>query len=160
MTDTFDEEMTGKECGLIKHLGKRNYQLKNEQDAHKKAVNVAMLMIYNYSSANEGEKNVLEYLRKTDTWLNAYQLTNIKEYTNKKGVVSLTHYNQNDKYVGSVKKLGETPIYVETMTEMRHDNLHLWSVVLKHRHTDEENIFVVPVKQNTRYLIKKTIKTI
>tara|TARA_R110000868_G_C10318049_1_gene712829 strand:+ start:9 stop:458 length:450 start_codon:yes stop_codon:yes gene_type:complete len=147
-----DIEMTGKECGLIKHLGRRNYQLSNEIDAHKKAVNIAMLMIYKTTPAmRTGEHMVLEYLRLTDTWLNAYVLTTIDEYENKKGVVSMVHYNQNGKYVGSVKKLGDTPIYQLCMTRITSDNYHLWSVVKTgDSYNDDENVFVEPVEQTTR----------
>ena len=152
MTDPHNANMTGKECGLIKHLGIRNHQLHRETDAHKKAVKVAMIMIYkNTPAMRTGEHMVLEYLRQTDTWLKAWCLTTIDEYTNKKGVVSMVHYNQNGNYVGSVKKLGEEPIYVETMTECRVENYHLWTVLQTgDDYNDNYNVFVKAVEQPTR----------
>jgi len=39
--------------------------------------------------------------------------TTIGSYTNKKNKTSLVHYTDNNKYFGSVEKLGDSPIYYE-----------------------------------------------
>ena len=38
----------------------------------------------------------------------------IKDYTNKRGVVSKAHYSAYGNYIGSVKKLGDKPIKVDS----------------------------------------------
>ena len=45
----------------------------------------------------------------------------IGEYTNKKGEKSQAHFTDNGNYIGSVKKLGEEPIYYEGNFQIRKD---------------------------------------
>tara|TARA_R110000787_G_C13177826_1_gene421478 strand:+ start:175 stop:594 length:420 start_codon:yes stop_codon:yes gene_type:complete len=55
------------------------------------------------------EKSMFDYVIKFDIHRPYKGLTEIKDYTNKKGVVSKAHFNCN-RYMGSVKQNGDKPI--------------------------------------------------
>ena len=103
-------EPTGKEMGLIKSLSARNCELFNIKEKMDIIYKTACLSIYKYG----GIIGIWEYMDEVKIWGIGLKLSEIKEYKNKKGYVSLSHYNMNGKYFGSVKKLGDKPIMVET----------------------------------------------
>ena len=54
--------------------------------------------------------NMWEYVIRFSIRFKYNGLTTIGDYTNKKGVVSQAHFNNNGSYMGSVRKLGLVPI--------------------------------------------------
>jgi hypothetical protein len=123
-------ENTPKEKGLIKNLSRRNRQLQWTTDELSMTRAVAKNMIYRLG----GEQELYNYLVAIDTRTKAYKLTEIGDYTNKKGITSKAHYTQNGNYYGSVRTHGDTPIYVLTETQVEEDNKHLWKVSDKQPH--------------------------
>jgi hypothetical protein len=103
MTDK-NEITTSKEMGLIKHLSKRNTQLKNQTNYVEELTKNALEMIYELGG------DVFDYAVKTGMTGKAYGMSEIRDYYNKKGVMSLVHYNKYGYYVGTVKQLGDKPI--------------------------------------------------
>ena len=57
--------------------------------------------------------NMWEYVIRFSIRFKYNGLTTIGDYTNKKGVVSQAHFNNNGSYMGSVRKLGLVPIKCE-----------------------------------------------
>jgi len=136
------EQSTPKEKGLIKNLSARNSQLFHEQQAHKIAKQKALNMIYEISVGRKIFPHIFTYLQDTDTQAQAYLLTKIGEYKNKKGVVSLAHFNANGKYIGSVKARGDKPFYVLTWTRVTLVNGEdLWTI----EKNEEGNVYLKPI---------------
>ena len=137
-------EHTGLEKGLIKNLSKRNGQLYFEQQAHKKAKKNALDMIWKLSTdGTEGKKNIIEYLELCGYMEQAYLPTEIGEYENKKGVKSMAHFNENGKYIASVRAKGDKPFYVLTWTAVVEGKEDLWNI----RTTAQGNVYLEPVKK-------------
>ena len=99
-----ENDYTPKEMGLIKHLSRRNHQLKASRKDVKDLYTNALKMIYELGG------DVFEYAIKTEIEGKAYAMSVIGDYTNKKGIISKVHYNKNGYFIGSVKKLGDEPI--------------------------------------------------
>ena len=121
---TANPNPSGKEMGLIKLASKRNQQLVWKMEELKKSYKVACEMLYSVG----GEDKVFDFYKKVGFWSEAFHLSNIDDYTNKKGHKSLAHFNNNGKYIGSVSKLGRFPIYVLAMMEVNDENRHLWKI--------------------------------
>ena len=137
-------EHTGLEKGLIKGLSKRNSELHFAQQSLKKAKQEALNMIWDLSP-NERDKyfNILTYLEKNGVMEQAYLPTKIGEYVNKKGVKSMAHFNQNDKYIGSVKARGEEPFYVLTWTRvLTVFEEELWTI----QKNEQGNVYLKAIK--------------
>jgi len=130
MNSQNDSGLTGKEQGLVKHLSRRNKQLGWEQDQHKKDKREAMKLLYKFG----GEDACWEYMVNIGEWRQAYLPTTIGEYENKKGKVSLAHFNANGKYVGSVRAKGEEPFLTITNTQMTEGKKELWKFNPTHFH--------------------------
>ena len=130
MASTTNMESTPKEMGLIKNLARRNGELAYEKECHAKAKREAMNMLWKMSkySLSEKQRLIIEYLENTGTNAQAYLPTKIDEYINKKGVKSMAHYNQNGKYISSVKAMGDRPYLVLTWTPVTIDKIDLWIV--------------------------------
>ena len=107
---TEQQQTTGKEMGLIKSLSARNGELFNTKEKMNTIHTTATRSIYKYG----GIAGIWEYMNEVKIWGICLKLSVIKEYKNKKGYVSLSHFNQNGKYFNSVKKLGDKPIMIET----------------------------------------------
>jgi hypothetical protein len=102
-------EHTGKEMGLIKHLSTRNRQLSWKEQANIKARVTAIQMFCKIDI-----QLAVDYILEVGGFFAQKKaMTEVKEYTNKKGKVSLHHFNPNDNFVGSVHKLGPEPIECE-----------------------------------------------
>jgi hypothetical protein len=97
-------ESTPKERGLIKSLSKRNRQLSWQCNRNDLVIKTALRLLH----AAGGD--VYQFATEAQVWAETKGKTHIGEYTNKKGVTSLAHFNPNSTYVGSVKKLGINPI--------------------------------------------------
>ena len=143
--DDFDQS-TPKEKGLIKNLSKRNYQLSDCAIALKKAKQEALNMIWDLSPDERSKySNIFTYLEKNNHWEQAYLPTKIGEYLNKKGIKSLAHFSQNDKYIGSVKSRGDKPFYILTFTRVysyAQPNA-LWTI----EKNEDGNVYLKPVKK-------------
>ena len=119
------ENMTGKEQGLIKHLSCRNTQLKWKCDELDTAHQVACGMLYQMGGADK----VFEYYEGCEFWAQAYLMTTIGDYTSKKtGKISKAHFSQNGCYIGSVYKMGDSPVKMLQNTKVYVKDKHLWKV--------------------------------
>ena len=140
------EQSTPKEKGLIKNLSARNSQLFHEQQAHKIAKQRALNMIYELSTDERSRyQNIFKYLEETETKAQAYLPTKIGEYENKKGVVSMAHFNANGKYVGSVRAKGDKPFYVLTWTRVYiyYTQNDMWTI----EKDKEGNVYLKPIQK-------------
>ena len=99
-------ELTKKEMGLIKHLSRRNYIIAELNDELNTAYDTALKMIFQLGG------DLFAYAEQTGMTGIAYELSTIKTYTNKNGKDHLAHFNRNNTYFGSVKKLGKDPVKV------------------------------------------------
>ena len=121
---SLQQEMTPKEMGLIKHLSFRNYQLRDKTEMLNESIILACKMLWDIG----GEEQVKIYRCGLGGWEKAFQLTNISEYTNKKGMVHHAHFTQQGKYVGTTNKLGNIPIYTLQYVFISEDSFHLWKI--------------------------------
>ena len=101
------ENLTSKEKGLIKHLSTRNYQLDSSDLLNKQLMEKSSKTIMKYGGVDAIKEFRIDYGKSEKGWCP----TTIRDYTNKKGFKSLAHFNGN-KYIGSVKANGKTPIAV------------------------------------------------
>ena len=102
-------EISPKEMGLIKHLSTRNRQLSWKEQANITARMTAVQMFCKIDT-----DLAVEYILEVGGFFaQKTAKTEIKEYTNKKGVTNLHHFNPNGNFVGSVHKLGPDPIDCE-----------------------------------------------
>ena len=74
-------------------------------------------LIKSWQESNNPEKLAWDYIENAPftTWKSIKSdligiYSKIDVYENKKGVKSQAHYTQNDKYLGSVKSLGDKPV--------------------------------------------------
>tara|TARA_R100001440_G_scaffold773_3_gene2519 strand:+ start:767 stop:1198 length:432 start_codon:yes stop_codon:yes gene_type:complete len=113
-------EPTPKDHENIKGLSKRNRQLSWEVNKTELLTKTGLRLLH----AAGGD--VYEFATEAQLWAKTKGKTHIGEYTNKKGVTSLVHYNPNSKYVGSVTKLGEEPVdcYYNSLVDR---NLHIFN---------------------------------
>ena len=121
------DSLTPKEKGLIKHLSRRNYQLEEKQEDLYTAIWVALKMLHSCGG------DVYEYAKGTRLGDDAWGMTHIGDYVNKKGYTSQAHYNPNNKYIGSVNKMGNKPVKCLywthiTMDKFRYDEKQNWFV--------------------------------
>ena len=117
---------SGKEMGLIKHLSTRNTQLKWEGDKSTNLMKTAlnMLWVFGIRGADTTQPDmVAHYILDTGEFCGYKNVMSyIGNYTNKKGVTTLAHYNPNNTYIGSVKKLGDKPVACKILKRLCRDN--------------------------------------
>lgn len=116
-----DNEVIGLKTQVKRQVGLKNYetQVGNHNrkcmvDAWKCMYNVGIRnelieLIWRHISDENGFGNVWFSCMSADVGL----MSVIKPYTNKKGQTQPAHFSINDKYIGSVSKLGNKPISYE-----------------------------------------------
>ena len=124
MTDTTP---TPKEKGLIKHLSNRNYENTRLGERLHKATTTASSMLYDIDP-----KLVLKYKCDIGDTAQAYFKTEIREYENKSGKKHLAHFKTGgywrSAYHGTVKKLGDEPVWYLSWTTITEKNIYMWEV--------------------------------
>tara|TARA_R110000764_G_scaffold85901_1_gene166553 strand:+ start:95 stop:511 length:417 start_codon:yes stop_codon:yes gene_type:complete len=91
------DELTGLECGLIKN----NNGLKWENKGLKEKLDLRTTFIINL--LKEDHTKLKEFYIAGDFWVKGLVMTELKEYTNKKGKKSMKHYVGN-RYVSPQPK--------------------------------------------------------
>jgi hypothetical protein len=117
-------EMTGMEKGLLKQCGYKKQTIKQLECKLENTMKISSRTIGNLG----GIQAVLNYRVDIGGWEQAYYLTRIDEYTNKKGHMSMAHYNRNGKYIGSVKRMGEQPVLTLCWTIVNENTIHKWEI--------------------------------
>jgi hypothetical protein len=107
-------EFTAREASLLIIAGQKKHTIEKLEEALAYQDSFMVKMVI------EGKMNCIElrkYLMEHPLTINVYVeskclglTTVIKEYTNKNGVTSLAHFSHHDKYLGSVKAMGNKPI--------------------------------------------------
>ena len=122
---------TGKERGLMKYLGLRKRQLRDTQRDLELATLHACRMLYDSTLwHDDAEKLVLEYRMRCRGQAQAYVMTRIGVYENKKGQKSMAHFSIYNNYLGSIKKLGDRPVHMLQWVQITKENIEkgLWKV--------------------------------
>ena len=104
----------------------RQVGLKEWESSCKDHTRKALLKSWRYVPVDKVEELIWDYLKgapfslwkKCNSELLGVKST-IGEYTNKKGEISQAHFTDNGNYIGSVKKLGEEPVYYEGNFKIR-----------------------------------------
>ena len=122
-----DTTLTSKEKGLIKHLSNRNYEKARLGERLHKATTTASSMLYDIDP-----KLVLKYKCEIGDTAQAYFKTHIAEYENKSGKTHLAHFKTGgywrSGYHGTVKNLGDKPVWYLSWTTITEENIHMWEV--------------------------------
>jgi hypothetical protein len=115
----------------------RQVGLKEWESSCKDHTKEALLKSWKYVPVDKVEELIWDYLENAPFTMwkkcnsEAFGIkSTIGEYTNKKGEISKAHFTQNGKYIDSVKKLGEEPIYYEGNFRIKKDKFRIDLTVL------------------------------
>ena len=115
------DELTGLECGLIKN----NNNLKWENKSLKEKLDARTTFIINL--LKDDHIKLKEFYIAGDFWVKGYKMTELKEYTNKKGKKSMKHYVGN-KYLNPQPK-GDVPILVNGWSiQITEESINLFDI--------------------------------
>ena len=132
MTDY--NELTGMEMGLLKNCSYKKHTILRMENDLSKMKTLSSRTIGKLG----GVQAVLEYRAELGGMEQAYYLTTIREYTNKRGATSLKHYNVNGKMLPKIKD--EHPVWVLCWVEVSSDTIHKWGI-----REDDVNFRLYPI---------------
>ena len=132
------EQLSGLEKGLLKDCSWKKHTIKSLTRDLESMTTISSRTIGKLG----GIAAVLEYRAEIMGWDKAYFLTKIGDYTNKRGQTSRVHYNENGKYIGSLQKLGEEPVWCLCWTQIHPDTIHLWGIK-----EDDKDFKLYPIKK-------------
>jgi len=94
------DELTGLECGLIKNNAIKRYHI---EELEKKLQDRTQFTI---DLIKDNPAKLKQFYIIGDFWIKGYKMTELKEYTNKKGKKSMKHYI-GEHYIGPQPKSKE-----------------------------------------------------
>ena len=132
------ENLTGMEKGLLKQCG---YKKQTINSLEAELCNMKKISSKTIGKLG-GKQAVLDYRAELGGWEQAYHLTTIKDYTNKRGKTHKAHFNINGKYLRDTK-VYEAPYLVLCWTRVSHETIHKWTIK-----DNDEDFKLVPLKSD------------
>ena len=131
------ENLTGMEKGLLKQCGY------NKHTIYSLEMDICNMKKISSKTIGKlgGKQAVLDYRAELGGWEQAYHLTIIKEYTNKRGITSLAHFTINGKFLTKDMKTYDKPYPILCWTRVSPETIHKWTIK-----DNDEDFKLVPVK--------------